>query len=112
MVTLSTGIFRPSWPYRKNDNAHGEQKNRQYVREIVGYERYDTAEAVAWLNVAWLNEVYACLDVYANLFLPMRKVLAKERQAARAHKKHDKASTHFQRLVEAGVLDQETKAKL
>jgi len=99
--------FTRSRPYRKNDNAHVEQKNRQYVREIVGYERYDTPEAVAWLN-----EVYACLDVYANLFLPMRKVVAKERYGARVRKKYDKARTPFQRLVEAGVLDPETKAKL
>ncbi|HOJ84082.1 MAG TPA: hypothetical protein PKY23_05160 [Bacillota bacterium] len=31
--------FTRSRPYRKNDNAHVEQKNRQFVREIVGYER-------------------------------------------------------------------------
>ncbi|MGD0153712.1 MAG: transposase, partial [Thermacetogeniaceae bacterium] len=66
--------FTRSRPYKKNDNAHVEQKNLQYVREIVGYERYDTPEAVDWLN-----QVYACLDPYANLFLPMRKVIAKER---------------------------------
>lgn len=99
--------FTRSRPYRKNDNAHVEQKNRQYVREIVGYERYDTPKAVAWLN-----EVYACLDIYANLFLPMRKVVAKERHGAHVRKKYDKARTPFQRLVEAGVLDPETKAKL
>lgn len=41
------------------DNAHVEQKNRQYVREIVGYERFDTPEAVEWLN-----QVYGLLDTY------------------------------------------------
>ena len=29
-------------PYRNNDNAHLEQKNRQLVREVVRYERIDT----------------------------------------------------------------------
>ncbi|MGG4034307.1 DDE-type integrase/transposase/recombinase [Paenibacillus cisolokensis] len=38
--------FTRSRPYRKNDNAHVEQKNRQYVREVVGYERYDTPQDV------------------------------------------------------------------
>jgi len=93
-------IFNRSRPYRKNDNAHAEQKNRQYVREIVGYERYDTPE-----EVAWLNEVYSYLDVYANLFLPLRKVVAKERKGAHVRKSFDAARTPFQRLIEADVLE-------
>ncbi len=54
-------LIHISRPYKKNDNAHVEQKNRVLVREIVGYERYDTPE-----HVQWLNTVYAWLDVYAN----------------------------------------------
>ncbi len=42
-----------SRPYKKNDNAHVEQKNRVLVREIVGYERYDTPEHVQWLNTVY-----------------------------------------------------------
>ncbi|GAB7386256.1 DDE-type integrase/transposase/recombinase [Bacillaceae bacterium] len=91
--------FTRSRPYRKNDNAHVEQKNRQFVREIVGYERYDTPD-----DVAWLNEVYACLDLYANFFLPMRKVVAKERQGAKVRKRFDQAKPPLDRLIEAGVL--------
>lgn len=34
--------FSRSKPYYKNDNAHVEQKNRQFVRDLVGYDRYDT----------------------------------------------------------------------
>lgn len=98
--------FTRSRPYRKNDNAHVEEKNRHYVREIVGYERYDTPQ-----DVAWLNEVYAYLDVYANLFLPMRKVIAKSRNGAHVHKTYDKAKTPFQRLLEAGVLDTDTQTR-
>ena len=99
-------VFTRSRPYRKNDNAHVEEKNRHYVREIVGYERYDTPQ-----DVAWLNEVYAYLDIYANLFLPMRKVIAKNRNGAHVHKTYDKARTPFQRLLEAGALDANTQAK-
>ena len=91
--------FTRSRPYKKNDNAHVEQKNLQYVREIVGYERYDTPEAVEWLN-----QVYACLDPYANLFLPMRKVIAKERCGSHVYKKFDIARTPFQRLVETDSM--------
>jgi len=99
--------FSRSRPYRKNDNAHVEQKNRQYVREMVGYERYDTFE-----EVAWLNEVYALLDAYVNLFLPMRKVIFKERNGAKTKKRYDTAQTPFQRLTEKDVLNDKMKADL
>lgn len=91
--------FTRSRPYKKNDNAHVEQKNLQYAREIVGYERYDTPEAVEWLN-----QVYACLDPYADLFLPMRKVIAKERCGSHVRKQFDTARTPFHRLSETGAL--------
>lgn len=99
--------FSRSRPYKKNDNAHVEQKNRQYVREMVGYERYDTPEAIVWLN-----EIYEYVDLYANLILPMRKVVSKERVGKRIKKRFDKARTPFQRLVEAGVMTKETTQRL
>jgi len=91
--------FTRSRPYKKNDNAHVEQKNLQYVRKIVGYERYDTPAAVDWLN-----QVYSCLDPYTNLFLPMRKVIAKERHGSHVCKKFDTARTPFERLSETGAV--------
>jgi hypothetical protein len=92
--------FARSRPYEKNDNAHVEQKNRQFVREMVGYERYDTPE-----DVAWLNDVYALLDTYASLYLPMRKVIFKERKGAKVTKRYDEARTPLQRLLDKGLLD-------
>lgn len=92
--------FTRSRPYRKNDNAHVEQRNRQFVREIVGYARYDTQE-----QVVWLNQVYAILDLYANFFLPTRRVTAKTRIGAKVRKKYDLASTPFERACAAGVID-------
>ena len=92
-------FFHRSRPYKKNDNPHVEQKNRQYVREIVGYARYNTSE-----DVDWLNQVYSTLDVYANLFLPMRKVIEKHYEGSRLKKKFDKARTPYQRLKEAGAI--------
>lgn len=92
--------FTRSRPYRKNDNAHVEQKNRQYVREVVGYDRYETPQ-----DVDWLNAVYSCLDTYANLFLPMRKVISKTRVNGKTRKGYDTARTTFQRLLDSGVLE-------
>jgi len=99
--------FTRSRPYKKNDHAHVEQKNRVYVREIVGYNRYDTPE-----EVEWLNTVYACLDTYANLFLPIRKVIAKHRTGSRVKKTYDVARTPLQRLIDAGALDPRTEHRL
>jgi transposase InsO family protein len=99
--------FTRSRPYKKNDNAHVEQKNLQYVREVVGYQRYDTPQAVEWLNA-----VYACLDEYANLFLPMRKIISKERLQGRVKKKYDRARTPFQRLLETQTLDESMRVKV
>lgn len=98
--------FTRSRPYKKNDNAHVEQKNLQYVREVVGYERYDSSQ-----DVAWLNAVYDCLDEYANLFLPMRKIISKERVNGRVKKRYDRARPPFQRLMETNTLDASVQAK-
>lgn len=39
-----------SRPYRKNDNAHIEQKNYTHVRLLLGDDRFDDFELVAPLN--------------------------------------------------------------
>lgn len=91
--------FTRSRPYRKNDNAHAEQKNGFLVRKIVGYERYDTPE-----QVEWLNEIYALHDTYSNFCLPMRKLIHKERNGAGIKKIFDKARSPATRLIELGVL--------
>ena len=36
--------FTRSRPYKKNDNAHVEQKNWTHVRQLFGYERLDNTE--------------------------------------------------------------------
>lgn len=99
--------FSRSRAYKKNDNAHVEQKNRQYVRDFVGYERYDTAE-----EVEWLNDVYEHVDIYANLILPMRKIVSKERQGKKLKKGYDEARTPFRRLIELGAMTDTTQQQL
>jgi hypothetical protein len=62
-------------PYKKNDNAHIEQKNWTHVRKLLGWDRFDTVEPVAALNDLYRNE----LRLFENLFLPSMKLLKKER---------------------------------
>ena len=97
--------FIRSRPYCKNDQPYVEQKNRQLVRETVGYARYDTPEAVAWLNA-----VYELLDPYVNLFLPVRKVVAKTRAGHRVRKHYDLARTPWDRVRERAAVDAPTQA--
>lgn len=91
--------FTRSRPYRKNDNAHVEQKNGFLVRQLVGYERYDRPE-----QVDWLNRIYDLHDRYANFCLPMRKLIRKERHGARIKKTFDIARSPAMRLLESNVL--------
>ena len=42
--------FTRGRPYKKNDNAHIEQKNWTHVRKLMGYVRYDSAAALAAMN--------------------------------------------------------------
>lgn len=99
--------FSRSRPYRKNDNPHVEQRNRQFVREIVGYNRYDTPE-----QVLWLNQVYAVLDPYGNFCLPTRKVVAKTREGVHIRKQYDTAKSPYQRAIAKGVIPAERQQQL
>jgi len=91
--------FSRSRPYRKNDNAHAEQKNGFLVRQLVGYARYDQPE-----QVEWLNALYDLHDRYYNFCLPTRKLIKKQRQGSRVKKTFDTAKTPVERLIESGTL--------
>ena len=99
--------FSRSRPYRKNDNAHVEQKNGFLVRQLVGYERYDRPE-----QVEWLNALYALHDRYFNFCLPTRKLIAKQRRGARIKKTFDTAKTPVARFIESGALSREQIQRL
>ncbi len=96
-----TGIaYHRSRPYQKNDNAHVEQKNRQYVREIIGYERIDNP-----CGLNWLNDIYQQLDTYANLFLPSVKLIQKSRKGSKVKKRYDTAKTPLERLRDLNAIE-------
>jgi hypothetical protein len=66
-------------PYRKNDQAHVEQKNWTHVRSIWGYMRIDYSPAVALMNSVTEN---LWLPIQ-NGFVPQRKVVSKVRIGAK-----------------------------
>ena len=92
--------FSRSRPYRKNDNAHIEQKNWTLVRKLVGYQRLDTEAQLAWLNALYRE----LLRPYNNCFQPVMKLVAKERQPdGRIRKRYDVPKTPLQRVLASGA---------
>lgn len=99
--------FTRGRPYKKDDNAHIEQKNWTHVRKLIGYERYDTDAAVAALNA-----VYAELRLFQNLFLPTVKLVRKERVGARVRRRYDAPHTPLDRVRACPEVDRARVAAL
>jgi hypothetical protein len=93
--------FTRSRPYRKNDNAHIEQKNNTHVREVLGYVRYDTQEAVEAINDLYQNE----LRLFQNYFQPSVKLVKKIRIGSKVKKIYDEPKTPYQRLLASKKAD-------
>ena len=97
-----TGVQRfRSRPYKKDDQAHIEQKNWTHVRKLIGYDRYDTQEAVNAMNDLYRNE----WRLFCNLFLPSVKLSKKIRVGARIKRVYGAAKTPLDRLLESGQGD-------
>ena len=88
-------------PYKKNDQAYVEQRNWSVVRRLVGYHRYSTEAAYEQME-----RLYLLVRQYVNFFQPMAKLIAKERVGAKVTKRYDVARTPYQRLLEAGILEE------
>ncbi len=85
--------FTRGRPYKKDDNAHIEQKNWTHVRKRMGYVRYDSGAALTAMNA-----VYADLRLLQNLFLPSVKLQRKERLGARLRRTYDAPQTPLDRV--------------
>jgi hypothetical protein len=95
-------------PYKKDDNAHIEQKNWTHVRKLLAWDRYDTHEAVAAMNDLYSQE----LRLWLNLFLPSVKLVKKVRVGSRVRRVYEAARTPFERVRECAQADPEKVAKL
>jgi hypothetical protein len=95
-------------PYKKNDNAHVEQKNWTHVRQIFGYERLEDP-----VLVVLMNEIYReYWNPLSNFFLPCRKLVEKTRIGGRIKKRYDRPRTPYARLMECPTLEPELKQTL
>jgi len=98
-----------SRPYKKNDNAHVEQKNGDKVRKLVGYFRYESEE-----EVSLLNEIYSKADLLDNFFIASFKLKNKVKndKGKTIKKEYEKPKTPYQRLLESNTVSEKTKSQL
>jgi len=94
--------FTRSRPYKKDDNAHIEQKNWTHVRKLIGWDRYDTPEAVRAMNDLYTQE----LRLYMNLFQPSVKLRERVRKGSRRTRRYDPPLTALDRLLQMPNIDQ------
>lgn len=92
--------FTRGRPYKKDDNAHIEQKNWTHVRKLLGYVRYDSPAALAAINA-----LYEELRLLQNLFLPSVKLVEKRRVGARLRRRYDPPRTPLERLETCADAD-------
>jgi hypothetical protein len=96
--------FTRSRPYKKNDQAHIEQKNFTHVRLWFGYARYDHPEVWPRINALCRGP----LDHLLNYCLPTMKLEKKERVGGPTVRKYGPTCTPLARVLACA----ETKARL
>jgi hypothetical protein len=95
--------------YRKNDNAHCEQKNWTHVRQLFGHQRFGHAELVPLMNELYGRE----WSQFTNHFKPTFKLLKGEKKDGRTKRIYEKTpQTPYQRLLESPDIAQGTKTRL
>jgi len=90
--------FTRSRAYRKNDNAHVEQKNWTHVRQLVGYGRLEGARAAELLDELYAQE----WGWFRNFFCPVMKHLRTDVEGSRRRRIYDRPATPFARLKASG----------
>jgi hypothetical protein len=84
-----------SRPYKKDDNAHVEQKNWTHIRQCFGYERHDNPEVVAPMN----DLVKGAYEQLLNYFHASLKLDHKERKAGKVQRIYGAAQTPLARVL-------------
>ena len=97
-----------SRPYKKDDNAHVEQKNWTHIRQWFGYERHDNPEVVELIN-ALVKGAYGQL---LNYFHASLKLESKERKDGRVRRIYGEAQTPLARVLASAEVSESTKQRL
>lgn len=105
---LPSVVRTRSRSYRKNDNAHVEQKNSVQVRGLYGYGRIDDESLIPLMNRINIRQ-----GLIKNLFTPTMRLLSKERVGSKYVKRYEKEpKTPAQRVLESPLVHEQKKAKV
>jgi hypothetical protein len=74
------------------------------VRRLVGYDRYDSPEALARLNA-----LYEDPRLYVDFLQPSMKLVAKQRVDSKLRKRCDAAQTPYQRVLRSSAVTMRTE---
>jgi hypothetical protein len=97
-----------SRPYKKDDNAHVEQKNWTHVRQCFGYERYGHPDLVALMN-RLLKGPYGQL---LNYFHASLKLQSKQLVDGKLRRVYGAAQTPLARVLASAEVTTATKEAL
>ena len=97
-----------SRPYKKDDNAHVEQKNWTHIRQCFGYERHDNPEVVDLIN----RLVKGAYGQLLNYFHASLKLERKERVQGRVRRVYGEAQTPLARVLASTEVSAQTKQRL
>lgn len=100
--------FTRSRPYHSDDNAHVEQKNWTWARQLLGYGRIEDPELVGPISELY-REVWA---PWQNFFLPCLKLERKWREGSHWRKRYEAPRTAYERLCEPGRLPRKKRRAL
>jgi len=100
--------FTRSRPYHSDDNAHVEQKNWTWARQLLGYGRLENPELVAPISALY-RDVWA---PWQNFFLPCLKLERKWREGSHWRKRYDLPQTAYARLCAPGMLTRKQRRRL
>ena len=105
---LPSVVRTRSRSYRKNDNAHVEQKNGAQVRALYGYGRIGGESPIPLMN-----RINMAQGLLKNLFTPTMRLLSKERVGGKYVKRYEKEpKTPAQRVLESPHVSAENKARV
>jgi hypothetical protein len=97
-----------SRPYKKDDNAHVEQKNWTHVRQCFGYERYGHPDLVEPMN-ALLKGPFGQLR---NYFHASFKLKSNKKTDGKPRRVYGEAQTPLARVLASTDVSAATKAAL
>jgi hypothetical protein len=97
-----------SRPWKKDDNAHVEQKNWTHVRQNFGYERHDNPEVVKPIHVL----VKGAYGQLLNFFHASLKLERKERSEGQLKRIYGPAQTPLARVLASPEVTPQTKRQL